>query len=692
MLLRVFKNSLAGRLAAAVLISTTLVTAASAFAGFSAYRGAALQGALETTLAYLKERRKVEERVYERIHDAHATAERLFIERLSLMNRNQATQSFDRLFPLQADGTRRSADILFDGGAAADGERVYGIGAFIADGRDISVEEKTRLYAAYTVVRDVGPMLSRVDNIYFFTDADRAIVFAPTREDRLLYYRREAPASFSFQHEEFAVISTPQANPQGMTRCTGLRRLMSDPTGERRSTGCATPMDINGRRIGAWGSSVTLAEGLRSSVMDAFPGTSNVILDRHGGLTAHAGLLHGDAREETHELTERLGLARINAYINASNADSGIVPYPVNGNYVVFARIAGPEWVFLSLVPEQAIAARASTAAGVVLLIGAAAVLGQVMLLAFLMYRWVVAPARRLTAAAKSNQVLAIDGMSGREDEIGELARALAARDRRDQERISELAEATARAEAANVAKSQFLATMSHELRTPLNAIIGYTEILREDAEADARNSDVADHDRILCASRRLLHLVNELLDLSKIEAGRMQLEFGTASPASIARDAIESVRPQIEANGNELVLECPNHLALLHTDGFRLGQCLLNLMSNAAKFTKQGRITLRVSQRGDLTLFDVIDTGVGISDEQLEHLFEPFVQADSSTTRNYGGTGLGLAITRKLARLMGGDLTAASKPGEGSVFSLSVRSQPEAASAREAELALTDG
>ena len=668
---RAFKNSLAGKIAAAVLISTILVTAAGSTAAFLVYREAALHGALDTTLAYLRERRKNEERVFRDIRDIHRTAARLYERRLARLDRAQAAWTFDRLFPLRADGTRRSADTLFDGGRGPDGVDVSGIGSFMANGAALTRDEKAELYTAYLVLRDMGPIVrTRLDNIYFFTSANRMVMFAPDREDRLEYYRHGAPASFAFQHEEFAVISSVAANPASLTRCTGLRSLISDPTGVRLSSACTTPMDMGGRRVGVWGSSIVLASGLRASVEEALPGAHNAILDRHGDLIAHAQEVGGDNRQAE----ANFGVSRIMDFVRESGESSGVMPEPVNGNYVVFARIAGPDWIFLTLIPEESVSREASQSAGWFLLIGVLAVLAQVLLLAFLMYRWVVRPTLALTQAAAAGSALAIDELTHRSDEIGELAGALAERDARDRERLNDLAVATANAEAANVAKSQFLATMSHELRTPLNAIIGYSEMMREDAEDDGR--DVADHDRVLTAARRLVHLINEILDLAKIEAGRMVLEVRPCNVVELVRDALDAVKPQAAANGNTLKLEAPEHLPLGRTDSFKLGQCLLNLLSNASKFTKDGEIGVRVRVENERFVFEVWDSGIGISSEKLAVLFQPFVQGDSSTTRTHGGTGLGLAITQRMAQLMGGDVSATSEPGKGSVFTLSVATQ----------------
>ena len=221
--------------------------------------------------------------------------------------------------------------------------------------------------------------------------------------------------------------------------------------------------------------------------------------------------------------------------------------------------------------------------------------------------------------------------------------------------------------------KSQFLANMSHELRTPLNAIIGVTEMLREDAEGVKQ--DLEPFDRVLGAGRHLLALINDILDLSKIEAGRMELHLESFALAPLIEDAGKTIEPMAIKNGNRIVIECPSDLGAIHADQIRFRQALLNLASNANKFTQKGVVTItarpqRLEGRDWITVA-VTDTGIGMTPEQMGKLFQEFSQADASTTRKYGGTGLGLVISRRFCQMMGGDITVESKPAEGSTFTI---------------------
>ena len=221
--------------------------------------------------------------------------------------------------------------------------------------------------------------------------------------------------------------------------------------------------------------------------------------------------------------------------------------------------------------------------------------------------------------------------------------------------------------------KSQFLANMSHELRTPLNAIIGVTEMLREDAEASQQ--DLEPLDRVLGAARHLLALINDILDLSKIEAGRMELHLETFPLVPIIEDVAKTIEPMASKNGNRLVINCPADLGTIHADQTRFRQSLLNLASNANKFTEQGSITVAAHQNWengrDWITLAVTDTGIGMTPEQMGKLFQEFSQASSATASRYGGTGLGLAISRRFCQMMGGDITVESEPGCGSTFTI---------------------
>ncbi len=238
-----------------------------------------------------------------------------------------------------------------------------------------------------------------------------------------------------------------------------------------------------------------------------------------------------------------------------------------------------------------------------------------------------------------------------------------------------EIEEKSHELEVASRHKSQFLANMSHELRTPLNAIIGVTEMLQEDARDFKRDDEIEPLDRVLRAGRHLLALINDILDLSKIEAGRMELHLETFLLSPQIEEVAKTIEPMAAKNNNRIIINCPPDLGTLHADQIRLRQALLNLASNANKFTENGTVTIAAQpqrvDRHDWVTIAVADTGIGMTEEQMGRLFQEFSQAEASTARKFGGTGLGLAISRHFCRIMGGDITVESKLGEGSTFTI---------------------
>jgi adenylate cyclase len=259
-------------------------------------------------------------------------------------------------------------------------------------------------------------------------------------------------------------------------------------------------------------------------------------------------------------------------------------------------------------------------------------------------------------------------------DMAGRLQESYAGLEQKVEARTREVEEKSRQLEVASQHKSQFLASMSHELRTPLNAIIGLTEMMVTNAARFGTEKAAEPLRRVHRAGSHLLGLINQVLDLSKIEAGKLELSPDWVNLTSLINEVVDTARPLAEQNNNRLVVKGQENLGSLTVDPMRLRQILLNLLSNACKFTKQGEVSLlarKLVNEGNWIEFSVSDTGIGLTPEQQAKLFEEFTQAESSTARRFGGTGLGLAITRRLARMMGGDVSVTSEAGKGSVFTV---------------------
>jgi signal transduction histidine kinase/CheY-like chemotaxis protein len=426
------------------------------------------------------------------------------------------------------------------------------------------------------------------------------------------------------------------------------------------------------------------------------------VVDSHGRLIAHPDI------SLVLQKTELYSLPHVHAAMGAlRQADAERNPVTLSQNLqgtqvlAAHARIDPLGWlVFVDVPLGEAIAPMrdAILRAVLVLLVG----LGVAALASLALARRMVAPIQRLQDGAarvgRGELGHRIDVKTGDELELlGEQFNRMAAQlqesygqlEQKVEERTRELAAANAELARASEHKSQFLANMSHELRTPLNAIIGFTELLLEEAREDGRTRDIETYDRVLRAGRHLLALINDILDLSKIEAGRMELEIQSYPLAVLVHDVASTIGPVAEKNGNRIVVECPPGIGHIRADAKRLQQALLNLAGNAAKFTENGVITLTArresADNAEWMCVAVADTGIGMSSEQMGRLFQDFVQADASTTRKYGGTGLGLAIARRFCRLMGGDITVQSELGRGSTFTLRLPAGVEPAPSRKA-------
>ncbi len=656
-----------------VAILSIAVTGVATAAAFVFVRESAADTQRRHLVEYVSERVKTEDRLFSDLVKVHDSAAEALTRRLDLGQDPQSAALFGQMFRDHGDGTRRSAAGLFDG-VRIGNRYVYGVGAYLSRAETMTPIERAMFLSALDVVAATGEAeLRHYDNFYFFTPQMRFVMFGPKRPDRLMFYRQTAPADLSIAEEEMTILTLPENNPDGVMKCTKLRRVISDPSGNGLNAACMTPFYYRDRFVGAFGTSLSLDSYLLRAVGDALPGGRNMIVAGNGELIAAENLARNGVVEAgvLHRFEADNDLKALVTHIEAQEKPVGTVLSPKGDQLVAYGRMAEPGWWFLMTFPSGDIVWSSLKTASWVLLFGFIGVAIQVLLLYRLTNQMVAAPLGALAQAQRQDDTAAAAAIEARDDEIGALARTLRGeRDRNVELRRSleeRVIERTIELERANQAKSVFLANMSHELRTPLNGVIAIGDRLADEEDPTARREMAA----LVSSSGRLLEQVlGDILDVSKIEAGEFQL-----NPAPF--DLVQLVRSMAElhaaaAEAKHLTLRwsvTPDAAGTYEGDAGRISQILSNLLANAVKFTAAGEVSLEVDcLDGDLH-FVVRDTGVGFDGDVRERLFKRFVQADQSITRQFGGTGLGLSICAALAEMMGGGIDAQSVIGRGARF-----------------------
>jgi signal transduction histidine kinase/CheY-like chemotaxis protein len=668
-------SPLARRLLAIVAVLSIAVTGVATAVAFVFVQKSAADTQMRHLAEYVGERVKTEDRLFSDLVKVHDAASQALTMRLESRDANDAQSEFNRLYLDHGDGTRRTAPALFDG--AREGPHfVYGIGGYLPKAQNLSRSEKALFVSAMEVVANTGETeIQHYDNFYFFTPKTRMVMFGPKRQDKLLYYRRDAPPTLDISKEEMVQISVPESNPGRVMRCTKLRRLISDPSGRGLNAACVTPYYLNGQFMGIWGTSLSLNSYLERAVAEALPGGSNLILADDGELIAAQGLARngvvdvGRLRD-----AERQNHAReVIQQIKAAGNDVGAIRDKRNDRIIAYGRLKEPNWWFLMTFPSDDLVLSSLKTASWVLLFGVLGVLLQLVLLYRVISREVAWPLGVLAQAQQTGDRKEVQAVEARKDEIGDFARTLRQQREGNEELLrlleERVAERTAELERANQAKSLFLANMSHELRTPLNGVIAIGDRLAEEEDPKIRRELAA----LVTSSGRLLEQVlGDILDVSKIEAGQFQLTPAPFELERLVRGMGELHAAAAEAKGLGFNWSItPDAQGVYLGDAGRISQILSNLLANAVKFTAKGAISLSVERRDALLVFTVADTGVGFDDTVRERLFKRFVQADQSITRQFGGTGLGLSISAALAEMMSGHIDARAVVGAGATFAV---------------------
>ncbi|NDC57828.1 MAG: response regulator [Alphaproteobacteria bacterium] len=642
-------------------------------------------------LALVRVRAEQEQARFERIARSHQAAQAIYDQAFATLDARTVNRRFEAAFAALPDGTWRTRDQVFDGANDPTLGAIHGIGGYVAPG-PMPAARRRALVAALTALQTVALTEPQSEGLSFFTATNDVIVFAPTRADRLMFYRRSARADFDFQHTPMAQGVTKARNPDGRLRCLPLTRAIWDPSGRALVAGCQTPLRFDQAVRGGWGTTMVMNDRFGALLNHQDAGRAVLVASLDHGIIAATGLGAAEtaSSEDVAAVAKAYQWPLMRRLIAADARDAGLLRDRHLHHIAAQARVPYTDWRLI-YIRDQPGAADALARDAPILALAVIGILSA-MLAAFSLFvhRKVIAPLRAIQAqhaldALPTQQDMAI--ADDAPDEIRELAAALREYRNHSREvqddlesrvaaRTRELSRARDVAEAAASAKSAFLANMSHEIRTPLNGVVGVAGALERTA-LDERQREMAG--LIRSSGETLERLVSDILDVTKIEAGKLELHVESFDLNRAIETAAELMRVRAEEKGIAFNVRFgPQARGFFEGDVVRFRQIVSNLTSNAIKFTSSGSVEVRVDveDRPDapsrLTV-TVSDTGIGFDAETAARLFTRFEQADASITRNFGGTGLGLAISQSLAGLMGGEVSAISAPGEGSVFTFQV-------------------